>query len=95
MLKIARNIYIVTITTYNMEKTTIQINTETLEKLKTLKHFKKQSYNDILNNLIENIEEETLSNEEINEIQRGLEDVKAGRTIPIEQVAEELGIKLR
>ncbi len=78
-----------------MEKTTIQINVETLEKLKTLKNFERQSYDDILNNLIENIEEESLSEEEINEIQKGLEDVRAGRTTPIEQVAKELGIQLR
>lgn len=77
-----------------MEKTTIQISRETLEKLKKLKHFERQSYDNILNNLIENIEEESLSEKEINEIQRGLEDVRAGRTIPIEQVAKEMGIKL-
>jgi len=78
-----------------MEKTTIQVNVETLEKLKTLKHFEKQSYDELLNNLIDNCEEESLSEEEINEIQKGLEDVRLGRTIPIEQVAKELGIQLR
>jgi hypothetical protein len=79
----------------NMEKTTIQINFGTLERLKTLKNIERQSYDELLNNLIDNIEEETLSEEEIEEIQEGLEDVKMGRTIPIEQLAKEMGVKLR
>ena len=78
-----------------MEKTTIQINFETLERLKALKNFERQSYDELLNNLIENSEEESLSEEEINEIQKGLEDVKKGRVYPIEVVARELGISLK
>jgi len=78
-----------------MEKTTIQINLETLERLKTLKNHERQSYDDLLNNLIENIEEESLSEKEINEIQTGLEDIKRGRVYPIESVAKELGIVLK
>jgi hypothetical protein len=78
-----------------MEKTTIQINTETLERLKMLRQIEKQSYDDIVNNLIDNFEEETLSPEEIKEIQQGLENIREGKVKPIEQVAKELGITLR
>ena len=78
-----------------MEKTTIQINFETLERLKALKNFERQSYDELLNSLINNCEEESLSEEEINEIQKGLEDVKKGRVYPIEAVARELGIALK
>jgi predicted CopG family antitoxin len=78
-----------------MGKTTIQIDLETLERLKSLKNFERQSYDELLNSLINNCEEEILSGEEIDEIQKGLEDVRAGRTTPIEQVAKELGIQLR
>jgi predicted CopG family antitoxin len=78
-----------------MGKTTIQIDLETLERLKSLKNFERQSYDEVLNSLINNCEEETLSEEEIDEIQKGLEDVRLGRTTPIEQVAKELGIQLR
>ncbi len=78
-----------------MEKTTIQINLETLERLKVLKNFERQSYDEVLNNLINNYEEESLSEDEINEIQKGLEDVKKGRVYPIESVARELGITLK
>jgi len=78
-----------------MEKTTIQINLETLERLKSLKNFERQSYDELLNNLINNCEEESLSEDEINEIQKGLEDVKKGKVYPIEVVAKELGIALK
>jgi predicted CopG family antitoxin len=78
-----------------MEKTTIQINVETLERLRTMKNFERQSYDDVLNVLIENQTEENLSNEEIAEIQKGLEDIKLGRTKSIEQVAKEFGVALR
>ena len=78
-----------------MEKTTIQINFETLKRLKALKNFERQSYDELLNNLIENSEQESLSEEEINEIQKGLEDVKKGKVYPIEIVARELGIALK
>ncbi len=78
-----------------MEKTTIQINFETLGKLKLLKNFERQSYDEVLNNLIDNREDEILSEEEISEIQKGLEDVKRGKVYPIEQVAKELRINLK
>lgn len=78
-----------------MEKTTIQINFETLERLKSLKNFERQSYDELLNSLINNCEEERLSEEEINEIQKGLEDVKKGKVYPIGVVARELGIALK
>ena len=78
-----------------MEKTTIQINLETLERLKSFKNFERQSYDEVLNGLINNCEEENLSEDEINEIQKGLEDIKRRRVYPIEVVAKELGIALK
>jgi len=77
-----------------MEKTTIQINLETLERLKALKNIERQSYDEVLNNLIDTCEEESLSENEINEIQQGLEDIKKGRVYSIESVAGELGVTL-
>ena len=78
-----------------MEKTTIQINFETLERLKSLKNSERQSYDEVLNNLIDNCEEDSLSEEEIEDIKIALENVKRGKVKPIEQVARELGITLR
>ncbi|MBU3913722.1 MAG: hypothetical protein KKB21_00205 [Nanoarchaeota archaeon] len=78
-----------------MDKTTIQINLETLERIRNLKNFERQSYDEVLNSLIDNCEEESLNAEEISEIQRGLEDIKRGKVKPIESVARGLGITLR
>jgi len=78
-----------------MEKTTIQINFETLERLKSLKNFERQSYDELLNSLINNCEEENLNEEEIEDIKIALDNVKKGKVKPIEQVARELGIILR
>ena len=78
-----------------MEKTTIQVNLETLERLKALKNMERQSYDNLLNNLIDNCEEESLSEEEIEDIKTALENVKRGKVKPIEQVARELGITLQ
>lgn len=78
-----------------MEKTTIQVNQETLERLKNFKKYERQSYDDVLNSIFNEIEDESLSEEEINEIQKGLEDIKKGRVHPIESVAKELGIILK
>jgi predicted CopG family antitoxin len=78
-----------------MEKTTIQINLNTLERLKSIKHFERQSYDELLNLLINNCEEEILNEDEINEIQKGLEDIKKGKVYSIESVAKELGVALR
>jgi len=78
-----------------MEKTTIQVNLETLERLKALKNMERQSYDNLLNNLIDNCEEESLSEEEIEDIKTALENVKRGKVKPIEQVAKELGITLQ
>ena len=78
-----------------MEKTTIQLNQTTLERLKNFKSMKRQSYDEVLNNLIDNCEEESLSEEEIEDIKIALENVKRGKVKPIEQVARELGIALR
>ena len=78
-----------------MEKTTIQINFKTLERLKSLKNFERQSYDEVLNILIDSCEDESLSEEEIEDIKIALENVKRGKVKPIEQVAKELGITLR
>ncbi len=76
-------------------KTTIQVNKNTLERLKNLKKYERQSYDDLLNNVLNGIEEESLSNEEIEDIKIALENVKEGKVKPIEQVAKELGIVLK
>ncbi len=79
-----------------MDKTTIQVDSLTLERLKSLRVMERQSYDDLLNNLIDHFEEdEILTKEEIESINRGLEDIRLGRTVPFEKVLRERGLKLK
>jgi len=79
-----------------MDKTTIQVGIPTLNRLKILKEYSRQSYEELLNKIIDEYEEdEVLSDEEIKEIEIALKNVKEGKVKPIEQVAKELGVTLR
>ncbi len=78
-----------------MEKTTVQLTKQTLDRLKQFKRHERESHEETLNSLMDAAEEDALSPEEIDDLQVALEDVKRGRTKPIEQVAKELGITLR
>lgn len=75
-------------------KTTVQISTETLERLKRLKQHERESYDFVLNKLIDEADDDELSEEEIEDIKIALEEVKKGKVYSIESVAKELGIKL-
>jgi len=75
-------------------KTTIQINSETLERLKMFKQHPRESYEEVLNKLLDEAEEDPLSPEEIEDIQEALEEVKQGKVIPFSKVLKEAGIKL-
>lgn len=75
-------------------KTTIQISTETLERLKMLKRHARESHDETLNFLIDESDEDELYPEEIEDIKVALEEVKRGKTIPFEKVLRERGIKL-
>lgn len=80
-----------------MEKTTIQISKKTLEKLKNLKRYPNESYDQTISYLVEEIEAE-LTPEEIEEVENALREIREkgidNTTFPIEQVAKELNIDL-
>lgn len=77
-----------------MEKTTVQLSKDTLERLKLFKRHDRESYEEVINSLMDEVNEEALGDEEIKDIQEALEEVRQGKTKTIEQVAKELGIKL-
>lgn len=79
---------------FTMKATTIQIKNETLKRLKFFKMYSKESYDEVINKMIDEIEEGELSKFAIEGIKRGLRDVKAGRVASIEKVAKDMGIKL-
>ena len=75
-----------------MQTTLIQVKKSTAARLKKLKRYSRQTYDEIINALIDNPDDLTV--EDIEAIKKGLADIKAGRVYTQEQVAKELGIKL-
>ncbi|MBI2664067.1 hypothetical protein HYX10_01855 [Candidatus Woesearchaeota archaeon] len=73
----------------------IQVKKDTVTKLKRLKDYNRESYDEVINKLIESTGSEMLTERDIEDIKQGLEDIRAGRTIPIHKVASNLGVKLR
>jgi predicted transcriptional regulator len=69
--------------------TTIQISSELLEKLRYMKIHAKESYEEIIWDLIEDRLE--LSEETKKDIEASREDIKAGRTISLEKLKKKIG----
>lgn len=72
--------------------TTIQVSTELLEKLKNRKIYDKESYEDIIWDLLEDTME--LSEETKKRIKQAEKDIKEGRIYTHEQVKKELGLQM-
>ena len=74
--------------------TTIQIKNQTLERLKFFKETTKESYDEIINKILDEIEEGDLTEQTIEDIKTGLKEIKEGKGESIESVANEFGVKL-
>ena len=70
--------------------TTIQISQELLSALKTRKMFKRESYEDVIWDLLEDTME--LSEQIIADIKEAEEDIKAGRVFTLSEVKQRLGL---
>lgn len=77
-----------------MNTTTIQIKEGTLERLKYFKEYNKESYDELINKVIDEIEEGQLTDEALRDIVEAKKEIRAGKGQKIEDVASELGIKL-
>ena len=69
--------------------TSIQVSEELLDKLKTRKMYDKESYEEVIWDMIEDRLE--LSEETKKDIEISREDIKAGRTISLERLKKKLG----
>jgi predicted transcriptional regulator len=78
-----------------MEKTIIQLDKATVERLKQRKKYARQTYDEIIGELLVDKDDEPLTAAELRELRAGLEDLRKGRVKPIEQLAHELGVKLK
>ena len=74
--------------------TTIQVKDQTLERLKFFKVFSKESYDELINKVLDSLEEGELTEDAIKDIQQSLKAIKAGKGERIEDVAKEFGVKL-
>ena len=74
--------------------TTIQVKEKTLNRLRYFKTYTKESYDEVINKILNTVEEGELTDEAINDIQIALRGMKLGKGQPIEEVAKELGVKL-
>jgi len=74
--------------------TTIQIKDGTLDRLKFFKAYSKESYDEIINKVLDGMEEGELTDDAINDIKIALSEVKQGKGEKIEDVAKEFGVRL-
>ncbi|MEK6876549.1 MAG: hypothetical protein AABX63_04000 [Nanoarchaeota archaeon] len=71
--------------------TTIQVSNKLVEELKNRKMYDKESYEEVIWDLIEDTME--LSEETKRHIEQARKDIKEGRIYTHEQIKKELGIK--
>ena len=71
------------------ENTSIQIKKDTKLKLDSLKISKRDTYNDIIENLLEDSYE--LNKETMEDIQKAIEEYKQGKSHSLEEVKKQLG----
>jgi len=75
-----------------MAKTTVQLRPETKEKLDDLKLHPRETYDDLINRLADAAyDDETLSDEEIEDIRASEKDIKAGRVRSLREIMKDLG----
>lgn len=75
-----------------MVKTTVQLRPETKEKLDDLKLHPRETYDDLINRLADAAyDDESLSDEEIEDIRASEKDIKAGRVRSLRDIMKDLG----
>jgi len=75
--------------------TTIQLEETTKEKLSELRAYPREAYNQVIMRLINLSEEEMeiLDEETIKDIEKGMEDIRAGKFYTHEEMKKRLGLE--
>ena len=73
-----------------MDNTTIQVSKELIGALKNRKMYDKESYEDVIWDLLEDSME--ISNETKKDIRKAEREIRAGKTYSLEQVKKRLGL---
>ena len=78
-----------------VKATTIQISTLTRQRLERLKDYARETYEDVINKLIDIMAEENmeLSEQTKKDIEEARKEFRAGKGIPLEQVLKKAGLK--
>jgi len=71
--------------------TTIQIKEDIKSTLTQMKLFERETYNDVLERLIEDVQE--LNDETKKEIESAINEINSGKYITHEKLAEEMGFR--
>ena len=80
-------------TTTHTTTTTIQIQMGTRDKLKKLKAHPRESFDSVVERLVESkIDDKPLSETTLKNIEKSLEDIKAGRVISHEDLKKKLNL---
>ena len=75
--------------------TSIQLENKTKARLEKLKSFPKESYDDVVNRLLNVAEDDegVLSKQTIKNIEKSLAEIKAGKVISHKDLKQKLGLK--
>ena len=75
--------------------TSIQLENKTKARLEKMKSFPKESYDDVVNRLLNVAEDDegVLSKHTIKNIEKSLAEIKAGKVISHKDVKQKLGLK--
>ncbi len=72
--------------------TTIQIEKDTLNKLKTFKEYNRESYNEVINKLMKLKEMSGLKLTE--QTKKDIDEARKEKSIPLSEAIKELGVKI-
>ena len=75
-----------------MDSTMVKLKKETVTRLKSLKDYERETYDEIINKMI-NTQKDELSREDIDNIEEGLKDLKEGRVYSSQEIARRLRLK--
>jgi len=76
-----------------MQTSSLRVNPRTKSRLEKLKAHPRESYDKVIDRLIDSYhDDEPLTEEEIEGIEEALQDLKEGRTYTHEQVKKKLGL---
>ncbi len=70
--------------------TTIQIKESTKDRLDRMKLYRQETYNDVLERLIEDVSD--LRTKAREEVESGVKEIESGRWVALEKLAKELGL---